>query len=357
MIYAPIIIPTLNRSSHFIRLIDSLKRNNWARYTDVYVSVDFPPSEKYRKGWKLICDYLDNGDFSEFASLTVFKQKENLGASKNSRILINYVKEHYDRWIRTNDDAEFAPNFLEYMDKCLDAFEDDPDVVAVTGYSYPVDWDVDLEATCFKQNFCASMWGTGFWKQKRTKMEEYIRPGTMLADLDRVIQNKTYKRMIDASLRDYIPVAVLPIRRINRMMYSLSDIGIRAYLAVADKYFISPVISKVRDHGFDGSGFYCQTISDNLNGNTAGTYNYSQQPIDESDTFELVLDTKQNDKENHDRLNRFDVRTPAEMRRTRLYLWLMTHFGVWAGKACAIMLFPFDFGLRAFRKIWRTIKK
>lgn len=357
MIYAPIIIPTLNRSTHFIRLIDSLKRNKWARYTDVYVSLDYPPSEKYRKGWKLICDYLDNGDFSEFASLTVFKQKENLGASKNSRILINYVKEHYDRWIRTDDDAEFSPNFLEYMDKCLDAFEDDPDIVAVTGYSYPVNWDVDLEATCFKQNYNASMWGTGFWKHKRAKMEEYIRPGRMLADLDRVMHEKLYHDMIDVSQREYITAAVMPMRKLHRMMYGLSDIAIRAYLSVDGKYFISPVISKVRNMGFDGSGAYCQTINNGLNGNTAGTYNYSEQPIDESTTFELVLDTKNNLSENRDRLNRFDVRTPAQMRRTRLYLWLMNHFGIWAGKACATLLFPYDISVKVLRKIRRNLQK
>lgn len=356
MIYAPIIIPTLCRANHLKRLIESLKKNGWAKYTDVYIGLDFPPSEKYQDGWRRINEYIDTGDFSAFASFNVIRQKENLGAGMNSHELSEYVSQKYDRWIFSEDDNEFSPNFIEYMDKCLEAYEDDPDVVAVTGYSYPIEWDVSDNATCLKQNINASMWGTGFWKSKMLQCAEYIGSGRMLQDVDRVIMEKSYEKMIDASLREYIVGAVQPYKRLNRMLYGMSDIGVRAYLAVADKFMISPVISKVRNHGFDGSGVYCQTINNDF-GKTAGTYNYSTQAIDQSLTFELVLNKKDSIAENRDRLNRFDVRTPAQMSRTRLYLWLVTHIGVWAGKACAMILFPFDFGLRAFRKIWRTIKK
>ncbi len=355
MKFAPVIIPTLCREVHFIRLIESLKRNEWAKYTDVYVSIDYPPADKYRGGWNNICKYVEKGDFSAFASFNVFKQEKNLGAAYNNWFLTKFVLEHYDRWILFNDDAEVSRNFLEFIDKCLDEFENDPDVVAVTGYSYPVTWDLDNTATCFKQNFNASVWGTGFWKSKRQLMGNYIWSGGLLKDLDRVMKEESYKRMIDASLREYIPAAVRPIKKLNRMMLGLSDIGLRAYLAVENKFFISPAISKVRDHGFDGSGVYCQNINDGQNGNTAGTYNYSQQPIDEGTTFDLVLDTKNNIQENRDRLNKFDVRTPAQMRRTKLYLWLMTHIGVWAGKECAYLLLPFDITMLVWKKLLRRL--
>ena len=45
MKYAPILIPTLCRSKHFIRCIESLKKNGWAKYTDVYVALDYPAKE------------------------------------------------------------------------------------------------------------------------------------------------------------------------------------------------------------------------------------------------------------------------------------------------------------------------
>lgn len=357
MKYAPIIITTLYRHEHFRRLVESLKRNSWAKYTDVYVSIDYPPAEKYRGGWSKICEYVDSGDFTAFASFNVIKQKKNLGAGLNYSILKNHVAEHYDRWISTEDDNEFAPNFIEYMDKCLDAYENDPSVIGVTGYSYPISWDVSDGATCLRQNINASMWGTGSWNTKWNPMVAYIKRGETIANIDRVVRERTYEKMIDASLREYIIAAVQPYKRLNRMLYCNSDIGVRAYLAVDDKYFISPVVSKVRNYGFDGSGVYCQAIESENGGGTAGTYNYSKQPIDEGYSFEVVENTKESLKENRDRLNRFDKRTPEQMRRTRLYLWLMTHLGIWAGKVCATILFPFDITLRLVRKIIRQTKK
>lgn len=357
MTYAPIIIPTLCRSEHFIRLIESLKRNGWAKYTDVFVGLDLPPAEKYKSGWQKICEYTEKSDFSVFKSFNVIKREHNLGGGRNIWKLQEEVLKNYDRYIMIQDDIEVAPNFIEFVDKCLMEYEDDPDVIGVTGYSYPVNWDVDGKATCMKQNICASVWGTGFWREKRSQMVKDLYSGKMLDDLEQVIHERRYEQMIDVTLREYIGTALCPKRSLHRMMMSFSDIGLRAYLPVAGKYFISPVISKTRNNGFDGSGVYCQTIKNDLNGNTAGTYNYSEQPIDERTTFELVLDTKNNLSENRDRLNRFDVRTPAQMRRTRLYLWLMNHFGIWAGKACAALLFPYDISVKVFRKLWRKLQK
>ena len=58
MIYAPVIIPTLNRYEHFKNCLESLEACVGADFTDVYVALDYPPSEKYVEGWKKIDIYL-----------------------------------------------------------------------------------------------------------------------------------------------------------------------------------------------------------------------------------------------------------------------------------------------------------
>ena len=75
MIYAPVVIPTLCRSTHFKRTVESLKRNGWAKYTDVYIGLDYPPAEKYEQGWKEICEYLETSDFSVFNKFVVLNGK------------------------------------------------------------------------------------------------------------------------------------------------------------------------------------------------------------------------------------------------------------------------------------------
>ena len=51
MKYAPIYIPTLNRFGHLKKCLESLMANSWASKTDVFIALDFPPSEKYKEGW------------------------------------------------------------------------------------------------------------------------------------------------------------------------------------------------------------------------------------------------------------------------------------------------------------------
>lgn len=355
MIYAPVKITTLSRSKHFIRLVESLKRNGWAKYTDVYVGLDFPPSEKYRRGWEKICEYIDGNDFSAFASFNVIRRTENWGASRNSSDVTEYIRKKHDRWISLEDDLEVSPNFIEYMDKCLDYYEKDPNVILVSGYTYPVDWMKSNGATCMLQDFSASTWGRGYWSDKAPEIARYVVQGKMLEDVGKVIEHEIYKKMIDASLREYIHAAVYPYG--NKFMKTISDMGLRAYLPISGKYGVSPIVSKVRNHGFDGSGLYCQEISGEGDCLDARSYNYSEQPIDEQETFELVLNDESYLDENRERLNRFDSRTPSEMRETRFLIWLMVHVGVWAAKLYVLFAIPYDVAKRGFAKIRRCYFK
>jgi hypothetical protein len=85
--------------------------------------------------------------------------------------------------INQDEEVGLTKNFIEYIDKCLEKFEDDPDVIGVTGYSYPINWNISFNATCMKQDFNASMWGVGFWKKKRIICEQDIKSGKLLKNI------------------------------------------------------------------------------------------------------------------------------------------------------------------------------
>lgn len=326
--YAPFVVPTLSRSVHFIRMVESLKKNSWARFTDVIVGVDYPPSEKHEKGWKEICDYLEEGDFSAFNKLVVIRHTENVGASNNLSQLHEYVYQHYDRWIYCDDDCEFSPNFLEYIDKCLDAFDDDPDVVAVAGYSYPIDWKTSDEATCMKQQFNAATWGLGRWVKKSISFNAYIKSGNMLDDADMVIHTRRYRNMVKKCFTQYINSSSTGRESANRYFLThVTDLSLRAYLACQDKYCISPVLSKVRNHGFDGSGVYCQN-SDGTDTTRAYNYNYQQQEIDSSDHFDIVLNDQKLHECNRKRLDGFENVSKTTYFVTYIKFLIIKYFGV-----------------------------
>lgn len=302
---APIIIATLNRSEHFIRLIESLKKNTWAKYTDVYIGLDYPPSEKYVEGYMKICQYLA-GEFSEFASFNIFKREYNYGSIKNLADLRNYVLERYDRFIRADDDAEFAPNFLEYINKCLDKYELDDEIVGVTGYSYPLTWRVSHNANIFKESFICPSWGTGFWKRKYLCMCEFIESGRIASNINDFISSDSFKSMLTTSKMEFINLCLASPNLKNTFVSIISDISIRLYMVQVNKCVIMPVISKVRNWGFDGTGEYCKDYKKRKGKLNAYNYPYHAQCIDDSLDFSINEDQQNAIEYNRRLYDRFD---------------------------------------------------
>lgn len=348
MKYAPVLIPTLNRDRHFIKLMESLKKNTWACHTDIIIGVDYPPNDKYTQGWKIICEYLDKSDFSVFHKIVVHKHSKNLGVVGNSIFLGKYIREHYDRWIRCDDDCEFSPNFLEYMDKCLDQFEGDPDVVAINGYSYPIQWRTSECGTCFKQDFNVATWGLGLWRDKLNLVRDYIITNKMLKDAPSVIKEKRYLKMIDSTFLEYFESS---LRYAGKpfFMNQITDVSMTSYLACAGKYAITPLMSKVRNLGFDGSGLYC--IATDGDGRDARHMNYSKQQIDESNSFDLVLNDDNLLEANRDLMNRFDCVSEEELRTARRNFWMIKHFGYCFSKFIHHIIAVFRYIINSIKKL------
>ena len=252
--YAPIYIPTLCREKHFILGVESLKKNGWAKYTDVYIGLDYPAKESHWEGYRKICDYLENGDFSAFASFYVIKRTKKIGSLGNIDSTRDLLMEKYDRWIIAEDDIEFAPVFLEFMNKCLDYYENDPDVFAVNGYSYPVSYVYSEGSNVIKQYATVSEWGIGYWKKKYLKAlhrieNEYLRKRFRYADQSGILQS-----MVKSRRYDYIHYALSG--NDDPLYTHMADVSMGIYCNLTNKCVISPTISKTRNHGFDGRGLY-----------------------------------------------------------------------------------------------------
>ena len=110
---APVLIPTLNRYQHIKNCIESLAKNPLAKETELYISVDYPPSEKYEQGYQSVIDYLDSG-VSGFKAVYIYKQEKNLGVFKNADFLRNKAFEKCEGYIVTEDDNVFSED-LKWM--------------------------------------------------------------------------------------------------------------------------------------------------------------------------------------------------------------------------------------------------
>ena len=269
MIYAPVAIATLNRYEHFRRCVESLDRCNWADRTDVFIALDYPPSQKYEEGYRKICEYLDSARF-RFKSFTVIRREKNYGAGVNPRdLLIHEIWPRYDRAIISEDDNVFAPTFLQFIDHGLEKCSQRDDILTVGGFAIPAKWKDDgYETVLLNSN--ANTWGYGIFR------DTYF----ALSSLDSVeyyhallSSKERRKRILSGSKNDCGALAwfVMIGRGGN------NDTIRSIYLRDQGKYCLFPKVSKVFNTGIDGSG---------LSSGKKDVYGYTSVALDPRTEFD-----------------------------------------------------------------------
>ena len=252
MQYAPVLIPTLNRDEHLKKCLESLSRCTWADQTEVYVALDYPPSDKYVEGWKKNKEFLENCGNMGFKKLHLIEREENYGTWNsgdrgNLRCLSKEIRKTYSRYISTEDDNVFSPNFLEYMNKGFDKFEDDDSVISLCAFRwwFPIKEEGN---TFFRSGASTTPWGVGNWTKKVEKKPvldyKWFRKHLTIKNLIKVYKNNgpsfvnAFLEFSNSDKRHARPV----------------DQHKAIYMTLEDKYQIIPVVSLVRNIGLDGSG-------------------------------------------------------------------------------------------------------
>ena len=258
MIYAPVLISTVNRYQHFKDCIESLSHCTWADKTDVFVAVDYPPSENYWEGYNQIKDYLDNCNGLGFKSLNVIYRETNYFYTERGNLgaLVDEVEKKYDRYIISEDDNIFSPNFLMYIDRGLEKYEKDHSVMAIVGYKHflPLKYEKN---SYFRQNVDFSAWGFGIWKDRMHAINEFSKNNGFynsfsISNLRKLYKNGKYRFSM------YLYLAC------RRQKVIMSDNPLSIYMAVNDMDIVMPIKSLVRNQGWDDSGIHCPTSNESL---------------------------------------------------------------------------------------------
>lgn len=286
--FAPIMIPTLSRYEHLVECIASLKQNKWAKETELYISLDAPPSPKYEEGHKKIYEYLQNG-IDGFKECHFFYQEENLGVMGNPFFLGAEISKKHDRYIFTEDDNVFAPCFLDYINKGLDLFENDERISFVCGYSTPN--SIDFSESNVGKIAVLRPWGYGTWINKEAELHKKIcrsqfKEWILNKDTFFYLYKENYDRcrdMFEAYMggKDDISKETLVFEYdgdISPMEFTYGVV-----MAIENKYSVIPgrSFNMVRNCGYDGSG---------ANGITVEAFEHKKQDILAEEEFNFECD-------------------------------------------------------------------
>lgn len=126
--------------------------------------------------------------------------------------------------------------------------------------------------------------------------------------------------MLDTSKIEYINLCT-PYLLGRNLASFVTDISMRMYSVIYNKYIIIPVKSKVRNWGFDGSGEYCAK---------SAHYSFEKQEIDDSLDFLLDMDVKCDMEENRKLQNRFENIPLKERFKVLIKVFLYRMLGKYA---------------------------
>jgi hypothetical protein len=163
MNYAPIVLFCYKRLGTLIQTIDSLRLNDIAAKSDLIVFSDGPKNNIETNQIKLIRQYLRT--VNGFQNVQIHCSPKNTGLAKSVINGVSRVIRKHHKVIVMEDDLLVTKNFLKFMNKALDLYENDQRIWSVSGFTpnikvpskYPHDIYIGPRP---------SSWGWGTWKDR-----------------------------------------------------------------------------------------------------------------------------------------------------------------------------------------------
>lgn len=163
---APVMLFTYSRPEHTRRVLDALSRNTLACDTTVYAYTCAPKNESHEPQVNatkaVLTEFGESGAFGDF--IVVDKPDfRPLGPAMVEAV--SEVVGKHGRIIVVEDDIVTSGHFLEFMNGCLDYYDDDPHVFSISGYSPSLPYLSDVEGDVYMVHR-ACPWGWATWKDR-----------------------------------------------------------------------------------------------------------------------------------------------------------------------------------------------
>ena len=246
---APIALFVYNRPEHTRKTVEALQKNLLASESDLFIYSDAPRSDGDAENVDAVREYL--GKIVGFRSVSLIERKENLGVDQSVIDGVTSLCNRFGKAIVLEDDLVTAPSFLEYMNTALDKYYDDPSVMQVSGFMFPIP-QTDQSGAFFLKY--ATSWGWATWKRAWQLLDRDTNAFSKLkqnpAAIDAFNVNGAY---------DHFHL----LERVQSGQSTAWDI--RWYLTIFERNGLTlfPRTSLVDNIGFDGSGVH-SSIEDRI---------------------------------------------------------------------------------------------
>ena len=247
--WAPIVLFAYDRPDHTRRTLAALAANDGAGESDLLVYCDGPRDAARDEPVRAVREYVRS--VTGFKSVTVVEREENIGLANSVIAGVTEALTRSDSVIVMEDDLLTSKNFLPFVNSALVTYEDRPDVFSVTGYNYPLEMPPAYCEDAYL-SYRSSSWGWGTWRDRWSRVDWSI------GDYAEFVKDERAQELFRRGGHD------LPQMLEMQMTGQLDSWSIRFDYAhyQHDAFCVHPVVSKVQNIGFDGSGVHCGDSDD-----------------------------------------------------------------------------------------------
>ncbi|TYB32240.1 MAG: glycosyltransferase [Candidatus Mcinerneyibacterium aminivorans] len=229
-----------NRPEHTKQVLNGLKKNNIDK---LYIFADGLKKEEDKESVNKVRNIIDS---IKWCKTEIIKSDKNKGLADSIVDGVNYVLDKHERIIVLEDDCVPSSDFVNFMNKCFDKYEDNDQVMNITGYSLPIDIPSDYQYDIYF-SYRSSSWGWGTW---RRAWNSFNRDQSIIEEIN---NSAELRKKVNRAGEDLIPMLKKQISgEIDSwaVFWSLNIIK-------NDGVCVNPVKSKIKNIGHDGSGVHC----------------------------------------------------------------------------------------------------
>ncbi|MDO7253865.1 glycosyltransferase [Helicobacter cappadocius] len=243
---APVLVMVYDRLDSLQNAIESLKTNELAKYTDLYVVSDAAYKDEHEEIILKIREYIKT--IKGFQKVKGICWEKNKGSFDSGKDAIEYIFSRYDRIISIEDDILVSNKFLEYMNNALEYYKDDKRIFSITSH-------IHHKKNLIPRNYPYEIfpikmfnpWGTAIWKDRYESID------WSLGGIEEFLKNKQKIAEFNKISPHLFPL--LQHMLMHNKKYT--DVMICYDMFKNGKYTLYPIKPLSVNRGHDGRGEHC----------------------------------------------------------------------------------------------------
>ncbi len=240
---APIVLFVYNRPDHTRRTLAALAANPLAAESDLIIYADGLKKSEHASAVEDTRAVVRAA--AGFKSVSLVERGENLGLARSIIAGVTEACESHGRAIVLEDDLVVVPDFLAYMNRTLDRYAAEQNVMQISGYIFPISHPEELPEAFFSR--LPTSWGWSTWQRAWKSFEP---------DASSLLERLKSNDVALFDLDGHYPY----LQMLEDQSQGILDVwGVRWYASMflLGGLCLYPSRSLVSNIGMDGSGVHC----------------------------------------------------------------------------------------------------